>query len=169
MPYEWITPVADAAAPLAELHLWPYRSLPKKGFVIFVGISAAVIGLPLMAVLGSPVLWGLLPFLVATIAGLWWALQRSYRDGSTLEELRFWPDRMHLVRYNPRGPKQEWEANPFWVRADLLPEGGPVKDYLTLQGAGRTVELGAFLTEEERRVLIGEVRARLKALREQRD
>ncbi len=33
---------------------------------------------------------------------------------------------------------------------DLHPEGGPVENYVTLTGGGREVEIGAFLSEEER-------------------
>ncbi|MCB1513056.1 MAG: DUF2244 domain-containing protein [Hyphomicrobiaceae bacterium] len=44
---------------------------------------------------------------------------------------------------------------------------GPVEDYLTLAAQGREVELGAFLTPEERRELDRELRHRLAALREE--
>ena len=83
MPYEWTTPAPDEN----RLHLWPYRSLPRKGFVWFIGMTATLIALPLLVLVGSPVLWGLLPFLLLTIAGIWWALDRSYRDGEIIEDL----------------------------------------------------------------------------------
>jgi uncharacterized membrane protein len=35
--------------------------------------------------------------------------------------------------------------------------GGPVEHYLTLKGAGREVEIGAFLSEDERKALHGEL------------
>ena len=82
--------------------------------------------------------------------GLWYALGRSYRDGEVLEQLRLTRDTIRLVRHNPRTPRQEWEANPYWVTLQIHPTDGPVPDYLTLKGAGREVELGAFLTPEER-------------------
>jgi len=46
-----------------------------------------------------------------------------------------------------------WEANPYWVEVKLRPEGGKVENYLTLRGAGREVEIGAFLAPDERQVL----------------
>ena len=155
MPYEWTIPPPDGTT--ASLALWPYRSLPKRGFVIFIAITVAMVALPLLAVIGSPVLWGLLPFIAVAIGGVWWAIQRSYRDGSVLEELTLWPDRITLVRDNPRGPRQSWEANPHWVRVELHPKGGPVDNYLTLTGGSRPVEIGAFLSVEERRALFGEL------------
>jgi hypothetical protein len=49
----------------------------------------------------------------------------------------------------------------------LYPTQGPVPQYLTLRGNGREVELGAFLSEEERVALRDEVHSRLNALRAQ--
>lgn len=170
MPYEWITQPhpqgSPAAAPLAELHLWPYRSLPKRGFVAFIAITCALVLVPLLAVIGSPVLWGVLPFFVITVGAVWLALNRSYRDGELLEALILWPDRLSLTRHNPRGPRQDWEDDPYWVRVTLHESSGPVPAYLTLKGKGREVEIGAFLSEEERRALAPELqRAVAKARR----
>lgn len=127
----------------------------------FVGATAALISLPLIVVVGSPILWGLLPFFLLALGGTWIALQRSYTDGSTLELLTVWADRMELVRQNPRGPDQRWEANPYWVSVHLHETGGPVENYITLRGAGREVEIGAFLSAEERVSLYGELRSNL--------
>jgi uncharacterized membrane protein len=41
--------------------------------------------------------------------------------------------------------------------------GGPVPSYLTLRGAGREVELGAFLTQDERVTLERDLRSALRA------
>jgi hypothetical protein len=99
------------------------------------------------------------------LAGVWWALNRSYRDAEIVEDLALWPDRMTLVRHGPRGRRQEWEANPHWVRVTLHRSGGPVPNYLTLQGGPREVELGAFLSEDERIALRDELYAALEKLR----
>ncbi len=176
MPYAWTTPreapersgassVPPPVLPVAELRLWPYRSLPVRGFVGFIAATAALSALPLVLVLGSAALWGLLPFLLLTLAGLWAALRHSYRTGEVVEELRLWPDRVELVRHDPRRAPRRWEANPHWVRAALHEEGGPVPHYLTLTGAGRTVEIGAFLSENERVALKGEIEAAFARLR----
>jgi uncharacterized membrane protein len=159
MPYEWLPPNADHQ----RLHLWPYRSLPRRGMVWFIGATAALIAVPLLGLLGTPVLWALLPFLVATIAAIWWALERSFRDGEIVEDLTLTPDRVSLVRHGPRGKRQDWQANPHWVRMTLHATGGPVPQYLTMKGEGREVELGAFLTAEERRQLCDEITTFLRA------
>jgi uncharacterized membrane protein len=161
MPYEWLPPSGDTF----RLHLWPYRSLPRRGMVWFIGGTAALIALPLLVLVGSPVLWGLLPFLLAAIAAVWWALERSFRDGEIVEDLTLTPDQITLSRHGPRGKRQDWQANPHWVRLTLHATGGPVPQYLTMKGEGREVELGAFLTEEERRRLCAEITVHLKPLR----
>ncbi|RID93690.1 DUF2244 domain-containing protein [Gemmobacter lutimaris] len=161
MPYEWLPPSPEGE----RLHLWPYRSLPRRGFVWFVGATAALIAVPLIGVIGSPVLWALLPFLIAAIAAIWWALERSYRDAEIVEDLMLAADRMTLTRHGPRGRHQSWEANPHWVRVERHETGGPVPQYLTLRGGPRPVEIGAFLTPEERLTLEHELRQHLRALR----
>ncbi|MFQ6550059.1 DUF2244 domain-containing protein [Aestuariibius sp. 2305UL40-4] len=169
MPYEWIEPAnqdRDATPPVAELHCWPYRSLPRRDMVLFIGATATLVALPLLTVIGSPVLWGLLPFFLLMLAAVWYALERSYRDGEILEELRLTPDEISIDRHNPRGPDQHWQANPYWVQVALDEKDGPVENYVTLSGNGREVELGAFLTPEERANLYGELRDRLSAARQ---
>jgi uncharacterized membrane protein len=168
MPYEWIAPgppeEEDRAQPVAVLRLWPYRSLPKSGFVAFIGTTAAAALLPLVMLAGSPALWVLLPFVLAMLAGTWCALQVNYRSGEVMEELRIWSDRVELTRREPRRPAQCWDANPHWIRTRLHQTGGPVPNYLTLSGSGRTVEIGAFLSEEERLELKPELDQALQRL-----
>lgn len=165
MPVEWVGTTSGApeisgaslhstgAPPLARLHLWPHRSLPKRGFVAFIGITFALVLVPLGAVIGTPILWGLLPFVLGTLALTWGLLAKSYRDGEILEEFELWSDRVSLTRTPRRGPVQRWDANPYWTEVRIYPDGGPVPQYLTLKGGGREVEIGAFLSPEEREAL----------------
>jgi uncharacterized membrane protein len=177
MPHAWVNEpqgalersgafrFAEGDPPAARLMLWPNRSLTPEGFVWFVGITAAALALPLLAVLGSPVLWGLLPFVVLTVAGIWWAIRRNALDGALTEELTLWRDRIQLVRREPRGRTRDWSADPYWVRVELHETGGPVEKYLTLRGGGREVEIGAFLSPEERAALRAELVEALARIR----
>jgi uncharacterized membrane protein len=157
MPYEWLPPEGGED----RLQLWPHRSLNQRGFVWFIGLTAALIAVPLLAVLGNPVLWALLPFVVVAVWAIWFALRKNGRDRDILEDLRLARDRITLSRHGPRGRRQDWEANPHWLRVTLHETGGPVPNYLTLKGEGREVELGAFLSEDERIALRDELLARL--------
>lgn len=164
MPYEWQDSAPDASGAVSyRLRLWPYRSLPQRGFVWFIATTAALLLLPALAVVGTIVLWGLLPFLLLTIWALWVGLQRSYRSGRVFEQLDLARDLLSLVRHDPDRPSRHWQTNPYWVRVTLRP--GPVEDYLTLSDGRREVELGAFLTPGERRALKDELQRRIERLR----
>ena len=160
MPYEW----SESSDPL-KLSAWPYRSMPKRGFFAVMVMAMGLIAIPLLSVLGTMVLWGILPFAILAIGGLYLAIMRSYRDGDLLEELTLEPGHVALVRYNPRGAHQTWEANPHWVQVHLHEKGGPVENYVTLTGNGREVEIGAFLSEEERIDLYHDLTRRLSKAR----
>jgi uncharacterized membrane protein len=157
MPYEW------SATPDIHLRLWPHRSLPPEGFVWFIGATAVLLGVPLLGLFGTPVLWALLPFLLAALAAIWLAIRKNQHDRAITEELHISSDQVTLERRGPRGAHATWAANPHWVRVTLHATAGPVRQYLTLTGAGREVELGAFLSEEERIALRAELQDRLRA------
>lgn len=153
-----------SGAPFYQLCLWPHRSLSRRGFAWFIGLTAGLISLPLLALLGSAYLWVMLPFLAAAVALLWYFLERSYKDGRILETLTIWSDHMTLSRQNPRAAPQHWEANPYWVSVKMRPSSGPVETYITLRGNNREVEIGAFLSVAERKILLTELQAVLAKL-----
>jgi uncharacterized membrane protein len=171
MPVEWIEKPpraperSGAFGAEAVLHMWPHNSLTAKGFVWFIGVTAAALSLPLIAVMGSVVLWGLLPFMLIALGGVWYGIQRNQRDLTLNEVLELSAERIALTRHNPRAAAQHWEANPYWVELRLHPSDGPVENYLTLRGSDREVELGAFLSPEERIEIYADLQSRLNDLR----
>jgi len=177
MPYEWKIELkhspqnigaclfSEGSDPIACLHLWPYRSLPKRDFVRVLALAFLGFLLPVLAFVGSVVLWGLLIPAMATLWLLWFFINKSYRDGEILEELSIWSDHITLTRTGPKGRVQQWQANPYWVKLQMHAHGGPVKNYLTLKGNDRMVELGAFLSEDERPKLRAAVQSALSAAR----
>jgi uncharacterized membrane protein len=151
--------------PVFALTLWPNRSLSPRGSGWLIGIAAAGFTMPLLALAGTQAAWGMLPFMVGALLLLYWAIGRSFRDGRLTEELRIWPDLITVVRREPKGTVKRWHANPFWVRARLH-ENAQIEKYLTLEGAGREIELGAFLSPWEREELHAEIRGILSRLRQ---
>ncbi|WP_372571080.1 DUF2244 domain-containing protein [Ruegeria jejuensis] len=158
MPYRWTT----SSDTHAELRLWPHNSLPPKGFAATVLGIFALATIPLIMLLGSILLWGILPFVLLAVAGIWWALQINYRSRRILEVLTLSDADAHLIRHDPGGSVQEWHCNRHWAQPELHPDDGPVPNYVTLKGGGREVEIGAFLSEDERKALYDDLRARLK-------
>ena len=165
MPYHWTDTAPEVSGAVSfRLEAWPYRSLPKRGFVWVIGLTAGALALPLLAVVGSAVMWGLLPFAVLSVWGLWRAIGLSYRSAATREVLVLTPQSLLLTRSDPGRADRIWQTNPYWVRAGLRATG-PVEDYLVLTDGRREVELGAFLSPEERQSLRDDLDRRLARLR----
>ncbi len=162
MPYEWTPHAPPLTGKDWQLCLWPYRSLLRRDFVLFIGATALIVTLPLITVLGTAILWGLLPFFLLMLWGIWTALNVSYRRGEVLEELSVDDTTVQLTRHNPKGDMQAWEANRHWVSVHLHPKGGPVENYITLRGGDREVEIGAFLDAGERLALYDDLRRALR-------
>ena len=147
MPYHW-----SETATQKRLRLWPHQSMTPSGFTWFIGTTAVMLTLPLFAVLGSPVAWVLMVFFLTAIWGVWRAIMANKSARTMHEELILTSDHVFLEHVPPQGAPLTWDANPVWASVHLRPKG-PVEDYLTLRGGGREVELGAFLTPEERKEL----------------
>lgn len=160
MPYRWSHSTSRNAA--ETLQLWPHQSLTPDGFVVFIGATACMLAVPLLVVLGSVVMWFLLPFMMMAVGGVWFAIHRNRRSAQILEVLTLTGDQAHLVRHDPQGDPQEWECNRYWATAALHKNDGPVPHYVTLKGGGREVEIGAFLSEEERLALFDDLSRALR-------
>ncbi|SDY89982.1 Uncharacterized membrane protein [Jannaschia faecimaris] len=145
-------PVSPGAF-LYQVELWPHQSLTGNGFVWIIGGTFVMAMLPLFALLGTVVLWGILPFAMISVGALWWSLNRSWRDRDILETFTVTNDTARLTRQQPDGTLLTWEANSYWVRVKRHDKVNRIVDYLTLEGGPRKVEIGAFLTPEERRSL----------------
>jgi uncharacterized membrane protein len=120
-----------------------------------------MLALPLLAVLGSPVVWFLLAFFTAALAGVWRAITANVKDRTRHEALHLGETRVRLEHVQPKGEVLTWEANPHWVTVHLR-DDGPVEKYLTLRGNSREVEIGSFLSPEERETLFDEISQALK-------
>ena len=148
--------------PIYHVTLWPNRSLNAVGFrntmiLVIVGLGIAVI--PLIIITAS--LFMLL-FAIIPVAMLYFFFMRNYRDGRLTEELRIYPNVIAVERREPSGKTHRWHANPYWVKVKLQDEH--VEHYLTLEGNQRTIELGAFLSPEERLTLKAEIDDALRSL-----
>ena len=154
MPYTW---TSDADTPEQEFRLWPHESLPPKGMAAFVLATFLFILLPVFTLLGTPLLWGMLPFLLVAVWGIYFALQRNHKSRQIVEVLKLSEDLAHLSRTGPDGHVQEWDCNRYWTQVTKYDREGPVPHYVTLKGKGREVEIGAFLSEDERIALFDDL------------
>ncbi len=142
--------------PLYAATLWPNRALDVRGHRVVVGIAAAGLALPVLAFAPARAALWLLPFALGALWMLWAALRRNAHDGRLSEEVQVWRDEMRVERREPDGRVRRWSADPWEVRLTLHPEGR-VEQYLTVRGSGREIELGAFLSPDERVALAAEL------------
>lgn len=75
MPYQW-NQTRNGEDEVCELRLWPHRSLPRRGFALFIVITCGMLTLPLYPLIGTVTLWGLLPFLLLAV----WGSGRRWSD-----------------------------------------------------------------------------------------
>ena len=131
-----------------DLELRPNRSMPQRHFwLMMAGVAAifALMGLRFL-VLGA---WPILPFMLADLALLWWAMRASYRSGRASEHLRLDEDGLELVRISPHGAARRTRIEPHWARVELerLNED---ENRLWLLSRGHRHALGQFLSPAER-------------------
>ena len=111
MPYTW----TDTSQDNQELRLWPHQSLPAHGFAATILGIFALSTIPLYGLIGTVLLWGILPFMLMALGAMWYALRRNERDLQIMEVLTLTPDDLHLTRRTPKGAPQEWHCNPYWT------------------------------------------------------
>lgn len=144
--------------------LWPHRSLSRRGFVWVLLLATVGFSIPLFALIGEAAFWFVGAFCLIDLALLYGLTELTYRSGRVREEVRVWPERIQIDRFDPSGEHRSWSANPYWVNVRLL-STQRIQDYLVLACAGREIELGAFLAPEERRSLAAALRQALEAAR----
>ncbi len=152
---------ADCAG--LDIVLYPNRSLSRKGLWIVMGLL----------LLGSAILcgaflihgaWPVLGFFGLDLVLLYAGFRASYRSGRMRERIVLSEKDLHVIREDPKGRRQRFSFNPYWVRVRL--EHGHDEDCeLSLQSHGRKLVIGAFLSPEERITLGEEIRRCLHGLR----
>lgn len=123
----------------------------------------SVIGLGIAGYFAIQGLWVPLPLAGLELAALgycWWLVLQHTERRQIIS--------LDSGAVRVRGEAEDFEAsfNPHWVRLELRPaphKGHPHRLWLTSHG--RRVEIGGFLTEDERHQLHGQLRATLGALR----
>ncbi len=151
-------------AALFNAVLTPNRSLPRAGF--WAVIAAVVIvstGLGVFFALQGA--WPVFGFFGLDIALLYLAFRWNYRAARLTEIVQLQPDALLLRRVTARGKQAEWRFNPYWVRVELDEPLEP-QSRLCLASHGDRVELGAFLSPEERLEVANALKSALKACRQ---
>ncbi len=146
----------DDAAVILDLTLTPNRPLSGQQarlLLILVG-GFFLIGSIRFLLLG---LWPVIPFMLADLALLAWALRASARSGAARERLVL--DRLHLTftRTSARGETRVAVLEPYFTRVDIVET--PLGDArLFLASKGKRLLVGQCLSAAERRAVAGVIR-----------
>ena len=137
-------------APSIKIRLAPNRSLDSHGTIVVFAVIACGFLLPIIPFIGSPIGTTLTIFSGLTFYLFLTLLQRNFQQGSTFEEILISKDKIRVVHQEKNKEQMTWECNPYWTKVHLDINNPKLKNYLTLAGKGRRIELGAFLSPDER-------------------
>jgi len=80
---------------------------------------------------------------------VWGAFELNYRSGRRLETVRLDDKTLRIDRIAPNGRSRYWTFEPGWVRVAIEPENAET-NRLVLSSHGRRLQIGAFMTNDER-------------------
>ena len=132
--------------------LHPYRSMGPSGFVwvmAFIGLILLVVSI-VFFMLGA---WPIIGFAGLDLLLIYWAFRRNYFEARAQEQILVTHKDIRLIRTSPKGERQQFAFNPYWVRIETRHEDDRGMTELSLQSHGRRVEIGAFLHACERESL----------------
>ena len=140
----------DAAA-LQTFVLRPHRSLSTGGFLILMVLYGGVSFLAgaYFFVLGA---WPVLGFFGLSVLLVYAAFRLNYRAARQVETVEIGPDALAVTASNDRGDQQRHTFNPYWLQIELVELAGGVSQ-LRLSSKGRSLVVGHFLSDPERRDL----------------
>ena len=133
-----------------RMRLVPNRSLDSYGTKLVFLVIACGFLLPIIPFIGSPIGVTLTIFSGLTFYLFLTLLQKNFQQGNTFEEILISKNKIIVIHQEKNKEQKAWEGNPYWTRVNLDLNNPKLKNYLTLAGKGRHIELGAFLSPGER-------------------
>lgn len=143
--------------PIFEALLYPRRSLDGRGYAILIAGTAAVVSLYglVFLVIGA---WPIFGFLGGEWALFWFLFRRHHRGNNRAERIRLYADYLLFERFAANGRAVSERLQPYWLNV-ILERAAEPDNALFLRSHGRQIEVGAFLSPQERRDLAEELRA----------
>ena len=154
--------VSPTAPARFDIVLYPNRSLGRTGFAVLMGaivLVSAAVGAGFMMV-GA---WPVAGFFGLDVVLLFVAFRWHGRQARRAEFVRLDRDGLSVRRLEPDGSSRSWRFEPYWLRVSI--EAAGLRDRLMLRSHGRDLEIGAFLTSDERRQLAHAIEGALRAHR----
>jgi uncharacterized membrane protein len=137
-----------------EAILYPHRSLGRRGYLILGLGTAVIMGAYALTflLLGA---WPIFGFIGAEWLLFWYLFSRHFRGDRRAERLRLFHDRLIVERIDAKGRFTAFSLQPYWLQVVLTPHlksrATDIDNALYLRSHGKQIEIGAFLSENERR------------------
>ena len=140
--------MVDRERPYFDLELSPGRSLDRRQFTLMIaGVALLFLLMALrLLFLGA---WPVVPFMVADILLLIWAMRASYHSARQSEHLRLDAGGMELVHISAAGRARRTHIEAARARVKLEPLR-PRGNRLWIDSNGHRTEIGHFLSSSER-------------------
>ncbi len=135
---------------LLRIRLVPNRSLDSCGTKVVFCVIAIGFLFPIIPFIGSPIGTTLTIFSGLTFYLFLTLLQKNFQQANTFEEISISKNKILVVHQEKNKEKKTWEGNPYWTKVNVDFNNPKLKNYLTLAGKGKHIELGAFLSPNER-------------------
>lgn len=128
--------------------LYPHRSLDKNGFLI---LMCAIIGLSslIAGYFWSKGAWPVIGFFGIEVLIVWLAFRASYLSAHDYETVVLTQTELVIQEYSNRQGPKHWSFNPAWVQI-LIDDPVQHNSPLTIMSHGKGVQIGTFLTPQER-------------------
>lgn len=142
----------------------PNNSLGRTGkLIFFVLVCLVSIGIAIRFwLLGA---WIILPVVLLEMAILGLAFYLVDKDSRDIETIDLSNELLRVTR-NVKSVVSEWRFQPYWVQVVLRSDRiGWYPSHLSLRSHGKSVEVGACLTDEERLELSQSLKAGLRILK----
>ena len=155
--------VADEEAVRFDAVLHPHASLTPRGFFLLmavIGLVSFCAGIAFILI-GA---WPVFGFFGLDVLLVYLAFKLNYRDARRYETVRLTESLLTVERVAPSGRRERWRFQPYWLQVELL-EQPSARSALTLRSHGRILEIGKFLTTDEKIDLANALRAELNKLR----
>ena len=142
---------ARSEPPIFAATLTPYRSLGPRGFLILMGClgGASFATGVVFILLGA---WPVFGFFGLDVFLVYLAFRINYRAANAYEQVTVTASELTVRKVTPRGRvRQQWTANPLWVRLqqDIHEEFGVER--LFLISRGERLPIAGFLGPEEKK------------------
>jgi uncharacterized membrane protein len=108
--------------------------------------------------------WPVLPFTGLELALLWWALRQINASAEDFEKITLEAERLTIE--TRRGALlQRHTFHPYWAQLQFDQPPGHQQRRLLIRSHGKEVEVGCWLTEEQKSLLGNELKKNLGAVR----